>query len=64
MSNIFTDLVCNKCGAETLTEEFYLDGYTEYCSSCGYLKESFLTEEEYKEYILLEENTQEDTFNK
>lgn len=51
MSQIFTDLKCRKCNAETLTEQYYLDGYSEYCSSCEYLYEDFLTDEEYEECL-------------
>ena len=51
MSQIYTDLKCGKCNLETLTEEHFLDGYTEYYSSCGYSHENFLTEEEYKECL-------------
>ena len=60
MSNILTNELCNKCGAETLTEEYYLDGYAMHCSTCGYSKEDFLTEEECDKYILSESNNKEE----
>ena len=52
MSQILTNEWCNKCNTDNLTEEYYLDGYSKYCTKCGYLEEYFENEEE----ILTEKN--------
>lgn len=43
MSNILTNEWCSKCNTDSLTEEYYIDGFvSEYCTNCGYLHEYHL----------------------
>ncbi len=45
MSQILTNELCKKCNTYNLTEEYYLDGYSKYCSNCDYSYKSFQDDE-------------------